>query len=288
CSLREKKEESMNHPLRPRLRQAGIVGLLLTTAIGSGILLGWLLSTDLTGRVVQSRRSSGASPSAIARTTPSPTPAAPLAIVRTPTLRPPPSRPAVATDEPASTTVITATAEPATALFQQIVAAEAGLRSGELEAVIDYGNGSRSSAQVRFDLGTAQILPRLDFKTAYQSASSTQTIEEITIGDRTWERHDEQSWNSVPARKGMWDQIRFFLPGAQYGSDPSYSQQQDRALLRWYDATRDADVTLTVDRETSTPLLLERHTRSTGLTLTVTYPGWNTPIEILPPVDGIQ
>ncbi|HEY0734574.1 MAG TPA: hypothetical protein VGD69_06685 [Herpetosiphonaceae bacterium] len=262
--------------------------LLLTTAIGSGILLGWLLSTDLTGQAAQSRRSSRARPSAGTTTVPSPALAAPPAIVRTPTLRPSPSIAAIATDEPASTAVITATAEPATVLFQQIVAAEAGLRSGELAAVMDYGNGSRSSAQVRFDLGTAQITPRLDFKTAYQGASSTQKVEEITIGDRSWERRDAQSWTSVPARKGMWDQIRFFLPGAQYGSDPSYSQQQDRALLRWYDATRDADVTLTVDPETNIPLLLERHTRGTGLTLTVTYTGWNTPIEILPPVDGAQ
>lgn len=153
---------------------------------------------------------------------------------------------------------------------------------------MDYGNGSRSSAQVRFDLGTAQILPHLDFKTTYQGASSTQTIQEITIGDRAWERRGEESWTSVPPRKGMWDQIRFFLPGAQYGSDPGYTRQQDHVALSWYDATRDADVTLTIDPETAVPLILERRTRSTGLTLTVTYTGWNTPIEILPPAADVQ
>lgn len=278
----------MNHPLRPRLRQAGIVVVLLATAIGSGVLLGWLLSTDLTGQAARSRRSLRAGPSASSRTIRSPTPAAPLASVNTPTLDSSPGVSATATDAPAPTAVITATAEPATALFQQIVAAETILRSGELAAIMDYGNGSRSSAQVRFDLGTAQIPPRLDFKTAYQGASSAQTIEEITIGDRAWERRGEQSWTSAPARKGMWDQIRFFLPGAQYGRDPSYRQQQGQVVLSWYDATRDADVTLTVDSETATPLILERVTRSTGLTLTVTYTGWNTPIEILPPIDGVQ
>ncbi|MBV9789588.1 MAG: hypothetical protein JOZ51_15485, partial [Chloroflexi bacterium] len=222
----------MNHPLRPKLQQIGVVVLLLTTAVASGILLGWLLSGDLMDRMVQSRRSPRVQASARPRParTPATTPTAQLAIANAPTTLASPSVRATA-DVPALTPAIAATDEPANVLFQRIVAAETGLRSGEVEAVIDYGNGSRSSAQVRFDLGTAQIPPRLDFKTVYQGSSDAQTLQEITIGDRAWERRGEDSWTVVPARKGMWDQIRFFLPGAEYGSNPSYSQQQDQATL---------------------------------------------------------
>lgn len=279
----------MNHPLRPKLQQIGVVVLLLTTAVGSGIMLGWLLSSGLTDRMVQSSRSPRIAASARPRSTPAPvtTPTAELAIANAPTTPASPGVTATA-DAPTLTPAIVATDEPASVLFQQVVAAESGLRSGELEAVIDYGNGSRSSAQVRFDLGTAQIPPRLDFKTIYQGSSSAQTLEEVTIGERAWERRGETSWTAVPARKGMWDQIRFFLPGAAYGSNPSYSQQQDQVALSWYDATRDADVRLFIDRETALPLLLERQTRSTGLTLTVTYKSWNTPVEILSPGEDTQ
>ena len=273
----------MNHPLRPKLQQIGVGVLLLTTAVASGILLGWLLSGGLMDRMVESRRSPRVQASARPRPDrpPATTPTAQFAIANVPTLAAPSVR--ATTDPPALTPSTAATNEPANVLFQRIVAAETGLRSGEVEAVIDYGNGSRSSAEVRFDLGTAQIPPRLDFKTVYQGSSDAQTLQEITIGDRAWERRGEASWTVVPARKGMWDQIRFFLPGAEYGSNPSYSQQQDHATLSWYDATRDADVQLIVDPETALPLLLKRQTRSTGLTLTVTYQGWNTPVAILPP-----
>lgn len=280
----------MNHPSRPKFQQAVIAVLLLATAIASGIMLGWLLSTDVAIRVAQSPRSVSAyaSPNPSATRSPTLTATMPLAAASRPTTVASPSLSAVATDAPTLTPAIAATHETAPVLFQQLIAAETSLRSGELEAVIDYGNDSRSVAQVRFDLGTAQILPRLDFKTAYQGSSSTQTIEEITIGDHAWERHGEQSWTSVPAREGMWDQIRFFLPGAEYGSTPSYGKQPDQTELRWYDATRDADVRVIVDPKTAVPLVLERQTRGTGLTLTVTYKGWNTPVEILPPLEGVQ
>jgi hypothetical protein len=183
---------------------------------------------------------------------------------------------------------IAPTQEPAITLVQQIAAAEAALRSGELEAVLDYGGGTKSSAQVRFDFGSAEQPQRLDFRTTYQGSDSTQTLQQITIGDRCWERRDTQGWTPAAPKNDIGDQIRFFLPQSRSAERPRYVQQADRAELRWYDAGHDADVTLLFDPDTNMPRSLQRQPRRTGVVLSVTYKRWNTPVEILPPVTTLR
>jgi len=170
------------------------------------------------------------------------------------------------------------------AVLQQVAAAEAALRTGQLEAMIDYGNGTRSSAQVRFDLGTLGRVPRLHIITIYQSATGTQTVERITIGDRAWQRQPDGPWAAIAEQEGAWGQVQTFLPHATSIMGAESDNGKDLAVLRWYNAGHDADVTLSVDPATGVPRELRQVGRTTGEVLTVTYSGWNTAVEITPPV----
>jgi hypothetical protein len=205
-----------------------------------------------------------------------------------PTIAPTGTSTAAPTIAPTGTSTAAPTQAPAITLVQQIAAAEAALRSGELEAVLDYGGGTKSSAQVRFDFGSAEQPQRLDFRTTYQGSDSTQTLQQITIGDRCWERRDTQGWTPAAPKNDIGDQIRFFLPQSRSAERPRYVQQADRAELRWYDAGHDADVTLLFDPDTNMPRSLQRQPRRTGVVLSVTYKRWNTPVEILPPVTTLR
>jgi hypothetical protein len=169
------------------------------------------------------------------------------------------------------------------AVLQQVAAAEAALRTGQLEATIDYGNGTRSAAQVRFDLGDTGRVPRLHIITTYQSATGTQTLERITIGDKAWQRQPNGPWTAIAEQEGAWGQVQTFLPHAASVSNPESVSGTNPVVLRWYGADRDTEVTLSVDPATGVPRELRQVGRTTGQVLTVTYSGWNTAVEITPP-----
>ncbi|HEX6288470.1 MAG TPA: hypothetical protein VFZ66_04725 [Herpetosiphonaceae bacterium] len=168
----------------------------------------------------------------------------------------------------------------AQALLSQVAAAEAALRSGQLEALLDYGQGDRALADVSFDFGDTQHPPSLRLKTTYQGSTRSQAIEKIAIGEQSWERQGDQAWIAGAPPRGLWDQVQFFLPHAASASDPQLTGSD---TLRWYDAATDSDVTLVLDPATGTPRELQRRTRRTGLQLTITYRGWNTAVDIRPP-----
>ena len=171
-------------------------------------------------------------------------------------------------------------------VLQQVAAAEAALRTGQFEAAIDYGNQNRSSAHLRFDLGDDRRAPRLHIVSQYQSASSAHIIERITIGDRSWQREIDGRWTARPAAEGVWDQVVPFLPHAGSVTSAAIAGSGNPLVLRWYDAGRDADITLVVDLASGIPLELRQTSRTTGLVLSVNYRGWNTPVEITPPEES--
>ncbi len=224
-------------------------------------------------------------PTAVPTTAPTENPTA------VPTTAPTENPTAVPTSAPTATPLPTPTTEPttvqrsATALLNQVAEAEETLRTGQFEAAIDYGNGNRSSARMRFDFGDAQQSPRVHITTTYESAEGTQTVERITVGATTWERQPDGSWTTVSAQAVVWDQVQMFLPHAAAASDAEIVRGANTVELHWDDAGRDAEVTLLVDPDTGTPQEMRRLSRATGLALTVTYSGWNTPVEIRPP-DG--
>lgn len=221
---------------------------------------------------------------------------APAAVAPTPTVPP--------TVPPAPTPIVTARITPspvptptATAVSagptpdrgaapigrQQVADAEAALRAGQLEATIDYGNGSRSSVQMRFDLGDAQRLPRLHIISTNQGIAGTQTIEQVVIGEQTWQHGPVGSWTAVSTQDGLWDQLHTSLPQIRNATDPGTVNVGNVTVLRWYDTGREADVELQVDAVTGIPQQLHLSVRATGLVLTVIYRGWNTAVQISPP-----
>jgi hypothetical protein len=75
--------------------------------------------------------------------------------------------------------------------------------------------------------------------------------------------------------------VQAFLPGT--GALVAQGRPDGANALSWYDATRDADLRLVTDPLTGVPQQLQQTTRGTGTVLTVSYRGWNTPVEIAPP-----
>jgi DNA-binding transcriptional MerR regulator len=193
-----------------------------------------------------------------------------------PTLTAP--KPALAATEPLPT-IGPASAE---VILLQVAEAEAALRMGQIEATITYGSGQHSSAQVRFDLGDEQRVPRFQITTTYTGTDGAQTTERITIGDQVWQRQQEGQWTATPARESALKQLQVFLPRTDSISDPKRVIVEGTYVLRWYDAARDADVTLILDAA-GIPRQLRRLSRVNGLDLTVTYSGWNKVVDITRP-----
>jgi hypothetical protein len=168
-------------------------------------------------------------------------------------------------------------------VVQQVEAAKAVLRTGELEATITYGEGQPSVSFVRFDLGNETQDPRVHITTTYHGTDSEQNLEYIMIGDKSWQRQTDGRWTAVGAQEGVWGQVQAFLPDTEHVVDERLTTNANGTEIYWDDPNRGADITLQVDRETGTPRTLRRTTRATGAILTVTYQGWNTPIEINAP-----
>jgi hypothetical protein len=171
----------------------------------------------------------------------------------------------------------------ASAWFQRVATAEAALRTGQFEATIDYGGGNRAAARVRFDLGDVQHVPRLHMITTYQSATSSQTSERITIGDQSWQSQPDGQWMTMVEQEGAWGQVQNFLPHAALVANAEIVSH-DPTILHWYDSGRDADITLQIDSSTGAPYELRQVPRHKGASLSVTYSGWNKPVDIAPPV----
>jgi hypothetical protein len=192
---------------------------------------------------------------------------------------------------PPTATVAPATAEPvptsgtarATDVLKQVIQAEAALRTGEFEATMDYGAGAGSAAKLSFDLGGQDQLPRLHMTSIYKSATGTQTVELITIGDQSWQRRAEEPWAAVTEQQGVWEQVQAFLIRAASIEPPEMISGTNPVELRWYKADTDTDVTLIVDPSTGVPSQLQQVSRKRGETTVVTYQSWNTPVEITAP-----
>jgi uncharacterized protein len=205
--------------------------------------------------------------------------------VALPSLSPQPlPTPALIPTTAPSKTAVASTTGPVSAeiILLQIAEAEAALRMGQLEATITYGSGQSSAAQVRFDLGDEQRVPRFQITTSYTSTDGVQSTERITIGDQAWERQQDGQWTVLSARESALKQLQVFLPRTDSISDSTNVTVEGMYVLRWYDAARDADVTLRVDTA-GIPQQLRRVSRANGLVLTVTYSGWNSEVDIAPP-----
>jgi hypothetical protein len=169
-------------------------------------------------------------------------------------------------------------------LPQRVAAAEAALQSGDFAAELSYTDGSRAVATLRFDLGNDQNESRFHITTTYLGTGGRQTVERISIGDQAWDLQPDGRWVRGPSQAGVFEQIRRFLPGAVGIHDPEVVIADGTGELRWYDPGADADATLLVDSVQGIPRQLRRVARRDGSVFAVTYKGWNTTVEITPPI----
>jgi hypothetical protein len=167
-------------------------------------------------------------------------------------------------------------------LVRQVAQAEETLRTGQFDATLESSDTSRSQASVRFDLGDVNQAARLQMAARYESGSGAQTTERIVVGDKVWQRQAGGGWTVAPKKEGVWDQVRIFLPQAASALEPRLDDGNP-PTLHWLDAGRNEEVTVQFDPASGVPHTMQRVSRATGAILTVTYQGWNIPVEISPP-----
>jgi hypothetical protein len=166
---------------------------------------------------------------------------------------------------------------------RRVVDSEALLRTGELAAVTDYGDGNGTALQMRFDFGDTQQPPRLYLTTVYTSAGQAQISERITVGEQSWQRQDGGDWTISREPTSVREQVQRFLPRVADVENLEIIGDSDVAVLHWYDQPRDADMTLLADLESGAPRQMRQVTRPTDLALVITYSAWNAPVGIEPP-----
>lgn len=275
---REQRVEDVSPPRRRRKRRLG--GIVALAVVGGGVSLSCLFVASRFGgdtlnafaRVPAARQS--ASVVAAGRT-------GRQDILDAQSTAPP----ATAIPPGAAPGVAQATPIPAGAksLGQEVARTEATLRSGWLEATLDYGSGDRSLTTVIFDRGSANAPARLHMTTTYRGAGGAQTVERISLGEQSWERRAGGTWAAQPTQTNIWQQVQVFLPRVPALSDSALTGGQDAGILQWYDPARNGDVIVHADPASGIPRALTLSNRATRSVLTVTYQGWNTPVEIAAP-----
>lgn len=206
------------------------------------------------------------------------TPTAPALSQAAPTTAPTTS---LATATIAPPAMSTPTAPPdGGALVAQVRAAGADVRRGMAETTLDYGGGITAVSTITFDLGDGQQPLRLLVSTTYKGATGSRTVRRLTIGSQTWQRGADATWMRQATADDVRAQVAEVLPQPGATAVNVTFMPARVASLRWYEATRDADIALQVDAATGVPQEERRTIRSGGQTVVVRYLNWNGPVDI--------
>lgn len=165
-----------------------------------------------------------------------------------------------------------------------IALAEANLVTGVFEGTLTYSDASGSTLRATFDFGGPDSEEKLHLVTTYVSSAGTQQNEIIMVGARTWERLEGGTWQETEQGHGARSQIEGLLARISPDLTIDLIQRDDDHVLQWYDPNRNVDVRLEVDASTGIPTHMDRVSRTTGITLTVSYVGWNIPVAIEVPL----
>ncbi|MEM8536145.1 MAG: hypothetical protein AAGF95_35295, partial [Chloroflexota bacterium] len=179
-----------------------------------------------------------------------------------------------------ATTVPTDT-EPA-GVLDQVAQARADLRSGQIEAIFDYGDGTSATISATFDRGDTDVSPRIQMTTTDQSPYGTQTLSRITIGDEMWERRDDEAWEQLSTALAVETQLQNLLPRTAAAANPTIETDDDRTVVEWYDPHREAEVQVLLNGD-GLPQELREIRQANQAVVTVNYQAWNMPVEIVPP-----
>lgn len=181
----------------------------------------------------------------------------------------------------APTAAITPSATPdGAALVAQVRTTQADVRRGTVETTVDYGGGITAVSTATFDLGDGQQPPRLLLSTTYKGATGSRIVRRLTIGSQTWQRGADAIWVRQATADDIRAQVAEVLPQLGTNTIAVTFMPARVATLRWYEATRDADVALQVDAATGVPQEERRTIRSGGPTLVVRYINWDGPVDI--------
>jgi hypothetical protein len=168
---------------------------------------------------------------------------------------------------------------------QRVAALVAALHTGALTATATYADGTRTVVNTRFDFGQARQNPRVWIKTAYrpQDGATAYVTERLLFGTQAWERGANGRWELLATQGHILHEVEALLPDANAITTTTDTDLADE--LRWYDARRDADVTLLLDPGSGLPREMRQATRSTGIQLVIGYEHWNQPISLPQPDD---
>ncbi|HEY8598322.1 MAG TPA: glycosyltransferase family 2 protein, partial [Thermomicrobiales bacterium] len=167
---------------------------------------------------------------------------------------------------------------PIPVLLQRVAHAVGGPGAGQIQATIAYGNGPHSLVEVRFDRRQGDETRRVELTTTYQAVTGAQQREFLLIGERAWQRRPQGEWVTLSTQDSVLEQVRTLLPQVASAISPTLANEGHGATLRWYDAERDADITLLFDPATGVPQQMRQVVRRSGLEILVTYRGWTDPM----------
>lgn len=167
-------------------------------------------------------------------------------------------------------------------VLDQVTQARADLRSGQIEAVFDYGDGTSATISATFDRGDTDVSPRLQMMTTDQSPYGTRTLSRITIGDEMWERRDDAAWAQLASAIAVETQLQHLLPRTVAAANPTTETIDNGTIVQWYDPHREAEVQVSLNRA-GIPQELREIRQANEAVLSVTYQAWNTPVDIEPP-----
>ena len=169
-------------------------------------------------------------------------------------------------------------------LMQQLVArAESWQGTGSMEITDDDGQGTRSTTQLRFNLGDQSTAPRIQRITTAQGPRGTTVEEQITIGDRTWQRRQNGGWAAVETTATSTAQALAYFPNIADASQIIADHQGFAVGLAWIDPGDSADVMLVAGLADGLPIRLQRKDRRSGASTTIVY-DWSTPATITAPI----
>ena len=270
-------------PLAERLSSLRTRGL-----VGAALVLLMLLIAGLIRYQVKQQPAalSNMAPPSATVSQPSATAIANTIMVGTPALSP------IDLDPSRSTPLLSPTVAPspstevtAAEIRQSVAAAEAGLRTGQLEAIIDYSNGARSEITMRFDLGDAQRDRRIHIFSTYHGVTGEARTQQFAIGERVWQRVGTGTWGLTPTQDGMWEQLVAYLPQIEQANAPVTQVASGTGgivTLQYFDPHRNADTDLQVDAASGMPRTLYQRSRDSGTQFRVVYRSWNTAVDFEP------
>jgi hypothetical protein len=263
------------------LYRLGIIFSLCAVAVAAGLGVAFFSTTRATPTATGAGVGLGMPTSAPAAAQATTVPATVAAAQAT-------TAPATAAPEPLSQAApkqLPALDRSAVEILQQVEATVDSMRTGQLNASLDYGKGNRSSASVTFDLGDGAAPAGIHINTTYAGASGRQTSERVTIADRTWQRLADSGWIDQPAVESVRGELRAFLPALDSAVNVVATDETELLALHWLGANGD-DITLLIEPDSNLPRQLRQLSGATGTLFTVEYQSWNTPVEIDPPAQA--